>query len=72
MWEKIGEETYFMGTFLPCTHLAMEHRSVSNNQVEVMIVSPKSDNVDYLCVPEIKRNTLNKHLSAPRAPIYHK
>ena len=72
MWEKIGSETFMAAAYVPCRHANMEDKPVSNNQMEIVIKHPDEIGVNYLCVSELKRTTLNKHLSAHKAPIYHK
>jgi len=50
----------------------MEDKPVSTNQLDVVIKHPDEIGCNYLCVPELRRTSLNKHLSAHKAPIFHK
>jgi len=78
MLEQMGRDTYMVAVYLPC-HLhaskdgsAPQHKTVSGSQLEVVVKYPGLAGIDVVCVRDIPRTPLNKHLNASKMKVYYK
>jgi hypothetical protein len=57
---------------IPCSHHPNEDKPVASNHLEIVIKHPNEAGVHYANFPEVRRTSLNKHVSAHKMPVYNK
>ena len=78
MLDAMGRDTYMVAAYLPAHNCGSKdgkgahHRTVSGSQYEVVVKYPGDPGVDVVCVREIPRTRLNKHLNAGKMKVYYK
>ena len=61
--EALAKDTFLTAAYLPCHHDHEKKQTLSGHKVEVVIKHPEVSHVDVLCLPEIPKTKMNKHLS---------